>query len=651
MAECGRASPRVTETTMRNDLIKVLLVEDNPGDARLIRELLADCKTARFSLEWVDRLSLGLERLTQGGLDIVLLDLRLPDSNGIDTFVKIHCQAPSLPVIPLTGMDDEELAVTVVRAGAQDYLVKGEVDTNLLSSAIRYAIERKKTEEALRESEKRYRILFEATGTATVVVDQDSTIVLANAEFEKLSGYSKEELQGKMMWQDFVGEEEAKTIMEYGSRMIRSADTVPQTLDFNFIDRSGTLKSVFMTSTLVPGTKRFVASLLDVTERRKMEDELLKVKKLESVGILAGGIAHDFNNILTAILGNISLAKMFTGPGDKVYERLTEAEKGAVRAQELTRQLLTFSKGGAPVKHPTAIGELLQDTANFVLAGSNVRCRFDIAPDTWPVEVDEGQMSQVINNIVLNADQAMPSGGTLKMKVENVTLSGEKRYASLRLDDGRYVRISIEDQGVGIPERDLTKVFDPYFTTKAKGSGLGLSIAYSVVEKHGGVINVSSVLGSGTTFYIYLPAAQAKKPVQILEEDRLVSGRGKILVMDDEQIIRQLVEEMLSTLGYEGDFASEGGEAIELYKHATEAGHPYDAVIMDLTVPGGIGGKEAIKKLLMFDPKVKAIVSSGYANDPVMADYRKHGFTGVVAKPYRIQELSRTLRQVVESNG
>lgn len=636
---------------MDHDPIRVLLVEDNPGDARLIRELLADAKNSRFDLEWVERLSKGLERLPQGGLDIVLLDLRLPDSSGIDTFVRIHCQAPSLPVIPLTGMDDEELAVTVVRAGAQDYLIKGEVDTNLLTSAIRYAIERKKTEEALRESEKRYRILFEATGNATIVVDQDLTIVLANAEFEKLSGFSKEEVQGKMSWRNFAKEEDVKTIAEYSKRMVNSAEPIPQTLDFNFIDRSGTVKSVFMTSTLIPDTKRFVASLLDVTERKKMEDELLKVKKLESIGILAGGIAHDFNNILTAILGNVSLAKMYAGPGDKVYERLTEAEKGAVRAQELTRQLLTFSKGGAPVKRPTAIGELIRDTASFVLAGSNVRCLFAIPEDVWPVEVDEGQMSQVINNIILNADQAMPLGGTIYVRIQNIVLRGEKRFSGLRLDDGKYVKISVEDRGGGIPQKDLAKVFDPYFTTKAKGSGLGLSIAYSVVEKHGGVIDVSSELGQGSTFDIYLPAAEAKRAPQVIEEDWPVPGRGKILVMDDEQIIRHLAEEMLATLGYEGHFASEGAEAIQLYKSAKESGKPYDAVIMDLTVPGGMGGKEAIEKLLVFDPQVKAIVSSGYANDPVMADYAKHGFRGVVAKPYRIQELSRTLRQVVEGTS
>jgi len=382
-----------------------------------------------------------------------------------------------------------------------------------------------------------------------------------------------------------------------------------------------------------------------------MEEELLRVRQLESIGVLAGGLAHDFNNILTAILGNISLARIYSNPGDKVLAKLNEAEKGAVRAQELTRQLLTFSKGGAPVKQTTSLGELLRDTVNFSLAGSKAKCRFRIPEDLWPVEADEGKMSQVINNLIVNADQAMPSGGLIELLAENVCIPSECGRPGLPLRDGRYVRFSIRDHGTGIPSEHLPRIFDPFFTTKPKGSGLGLAIAYSIVDRHDGHIAVESIPGTGTTFDIYLPASNREFRPKPLIDECVWCGTGKILVMDDEEIIRELSRDMLTALGYVGDYVKEGGEAVEFYQRALNEGRPYDAVIMDLTVPGGMGGKEAVEKILRIDPDVKAIVSSGYANDPIMADYRRYGFIGVVPKPYRISDLSRTLKQVIDKNA
>jgi PAS domain S-box-containing protein len=386
-------------------------------------------------------------------------------------------------------------------------------------------------------------------------------------------------------------------------------------------------------------TLRIVA-IRDITDRKKTEGELLKVLKLESLGVLAGGIAHDFNNILTAIMGNISLAMLYVKPGNELFDRLLEAENASMRARSLTQQLLTFSKGGTPVKKTASIVDLIKESAGFVLRGSHVKCDFILEDKIWPVEVDEGQMSQVIQNLVINADQAMPDGGTISVRVENNVVGSED---SLPLREGRYVKIMINDHGIGIPDEYREKIFDPFFTTKQKGSGLGLSTAYSIIKKHDGYITVESEIGSGTTFFIYLPASRKRIAKKQAVGGVPISGAGKVLFMDDEEMVRNTAGEMLRRIGYTVEFARDGAQLIEVYVKALVSGQPFDAVIMDLTIPGGMGGKETIKKLLEIDPAVKAIVSSGYSNDPVMADYKKHGFVGVIAKPYRIKQLSEQL--------
>ncbi len=387
-----------------------------------------------------------------------------------------------------------------------------------------------------------------------------------------------------------------------------------------------------------------IESSRDITERRKLEGEIQKARKLESLGVLAGGIAHDFNNLLTSFLANISMAKMHAEPGGIVFMRLTEAEKASVRARDLTQQLLTFSKGGAPIKKTASIPELIKDSTEFTLRGSNVKCEYRMLSPLWSVDVDTGQISQVIQNLINNADQAMPNGGTIQIKVENIVVDKKKELA---LADGKYINISIKDQGCGISEEYLDKIFDPYFTTKQKGSGLGLATCYSIINNHNGLITTESKLGVGTTFHILLPASDKKEVPKKHVPEKPLTGRGRILVMDDEEIVRQAVEAVLNYLGYEVALVEDGLEAIERYTKARDAGQPFDAVIMDLTIPGGMGGKEAIEKLLEIDPAVKAIVSSGYANDPIMADYKRYGFCGVAPKPYRLQEMSNLLHEVV----
>lgn len=299
---------------------------------------------------------------------------------------------------------------------------------------------------------------------------------------------------------------------------------------------------------------------------------------------------------------------------------------------------------GPPIKKTTSIAKLIKESVRFALSGSNVKCEFFIADDLWLSNVDEGQIGQVIQNIIINADQAMPKGGVIRVYCENVVIS---QHDNLPLKEGKYVKISISDQGIGIPKEYITKIFDPFFTTKQSGSGLGLSTAYSIIKRHDGYITVESQVGVGTTFYIYLPASDKRIEIEEEKIDKLLKGKGRVLLMDDEEMVLEVVGDMLKYLGYEVAFARNGNEAIEFYKRAKAAGHPFDVVIMDLTIAGGMGGKEAIKKLIEIDPEVKAIVSSGYANDPIMVDFKKYGFSGVIAKPYKIKDLSKTLQKVM----
>jgi PAS domain S-box-containing protein len=382
------------------------------------------------------------------------------------------------------------------------------------------------------------------------------------------------------------------------------------------------------------------------TSRKQAEDELIKATKLESLGVLAGGIAHDFNNILTAILGNISLAKASATADATLTTRLTETENATLRARDLTQQLLTFSKGGTPVKKTAAAGELIRETAGFVLRGSKTLCKLEIPEDLMPVEIDAGQITQVLHNLIINADQAMPEGGSIEITAQNA----ENPEVVPPLKKGKYVQITVKDTGIGIPPDNIQKIFDPYFTTKKSGSGLGLATSYSIIKKHGGQIAVESDVGKGTKFILYLPASRKKIPAKAATGQCSLFSKGKVLLLDDEDIVRDVVGNMLTTLGYDVVSAKDCYETIDFYKGSLNTGERFDAVIMDLTIPGGMGGKEAIVKLREIDPEVRAIVSSGYSNDPIMADFKRYGFNGVIAKPFQLQELQDTLQHVISDH-
>ncbi len=388
-----------------------------------------------------------------------------------------------------------------------------------------------------------------------------------------------------------------------------------------------------------------VAVFHDVTERARYEAELLRSSKLESVGILAGGIAHDFNNLLTVVMGNVTLAMLDSTINDAVGRWLEEAERGVLRARDLTQQLLTFAKGGEPVRKTVRLPEVVREAAEFALHGAKVRCEFDMAPDLWPADVDKGQVGQVVQNLVINATQAMPEGGIIRVAIRNE--DNPQRGTLNLLPQGQYLRLSIADSGVGIRADHLARIFDPYFTTKQSGSGLGLATVYSIVRKHLGHIEVDSVLGKGTTFTIWLPAAPHDQPPPTETNTTLPNMTGRLLFMDDEATICQMAKTLLGRLGFTVVTAPDGSSAVAAYKEAKKSNAPFRLVIMDLTVPGGMGGLEAMEELRVFDPEVVAIVSSGYSSDPVMANYRNHGFRGMVPKPYKIADLARAIRTVL----
>ncbi len=416
------------------------------------------------------------------------------------------------------------------------------------------------------------------------------------------------------------------------------------TVEHLHTDANGGLRSYEVHAYPIMNGDGSVASVIeysmDITDRKKMEEELLKIQKLESVGVLAGGIAHDFNNTLTGILGNISLAKLDIPESTECFTALDEAEKAAVRAKDLTQQLLTFSKGGQPVKKAASIVEMIRESASFILRGSQVAYELEVAPDLRSVEIDSGQISQVFQNLTMNAMQAMPTGGTVSIRVENRTVSA---HSLLPLAQGDFVKITFADDGHGIPADQLQRVFDPYFTTKQTGSGLGLTTTFSVIKNHGGHVAVDSQVGVGTTFRIYLPSSGGPQSESIPAAEQALNGSGKVLVMDDEDFIRELVARVLSRYGYQTVGASDGVEALRLYDSALQSGEPFDLVILDLTIPGGMGGRETMASLLKIDPHTVGIVASGYSNDPVMADPETYGFRSVVAKPFRPAELGEVV--------
>ena len=507
---------------------------------------------------------------------------------------------------------------------------------------------KQRTTELAAEKE-RLDVTLSSIGEGVVSIGLDGIIVLSNEALAKIVGVNSSYLLGRKMLdvlQIPIGE------ADFNKQMIKR-DTVIELSNHRIITQDGGERLVDAIGSPIQNAAGDVEGMVwvvrDITEKQRFEEELIKAAKLESLGILASGLAHDFNNLLTVIAGNISLARMISEETDNSGEFLYEAEKATLQARDLAQQLLTFSRGGEPVKKMVSTTSFLCNSVNFALSGSNVACEFIIPEQLWNVEIDEGRISQVLNNLVINAIQAMFDGGTIRISAENMDIDNPDE--KLPLTAGKYVRLSIADQGKGIPEKYYSRIFDPYFTTKENGSGLGLATSQSIIQKHGGCLTFDSRIGRGTIFYVYLPASEQEHENKDAVPMLPMKGQGRILVMDDDEPVRRVLKDMLVSLGYKIDTASDGKELIELYRNALQSGRKYAAVIMDLTVHGGRDEAQVASSLLSLDPEARLVASSGYSTEQLVTSYHELGFAAFIAKPYGIKDLSEVLQNSLQSHG
>ena len=518
------------------------------------------------------------------------------------------------------------------------------------SGVISDVTERRLTEAKLRESEELYRLLNQMAPHAVTVAELDGTMTHANPRALQLFGIASEsDAVGRNVF-EFVAAESEPTAVAAREEVLRGG--VISNVEIRCRRGDGSEFPGEVSGSLLydqDGRPRLLMmSVADTTARRQTEAERLRLQKFEAIGTLAGGIAHDFNNLLQAVFGYVSLAKVELADSRRAESFLDQAEQAMSQAVNLTSQLLTFARGGAPKKAPLALRRTLENATRFALSGSASTCALDVASGLSAVEADEGQIGQVIQNVVLNASQAMDLAGAVLVSAHGVELRPSE--VSGLPEGGRFVRIRIRDRGVGIPAEHLPRLFDPYFTTKPGGSGLGLATSYSIVKRHGGVITVASTPSVGSVFDIYLPASDATPGRHELAATLDAPARyARVLVMDDEDLVRDVAGKMLRTLGYDVVCVANGEQAIDAVQTAVEFGRPLDVVVLDLTVKGGMGGEESITAIRQISPGVKAVVSSGYSDRSVMSDFRAHGFDACLNKPYTLAALKQTVAALVNA--
>ena len=766
-----------------NEAISILIVDDNPADRNLVKRNLMKEFTNVSIAEADSRESL-VSRLDEFPCDLVITDYDLQGINGLEIIDLVKERNQKILIIMLTGTGTEEIAIEAMKRGIADYVIKTVSHIKRLPITIKQVMERavensyrNEMEEALRQSEARYRTLVENLPICIHELDLEGRFISMNRYgLGMIQKNSLDEIIGAP-YLDFVVSEDREQIEKLFGQAIKgqtilfefrvevknqirffsssfvplsstdgkihkiigvseditdritlqnqlkgsieeeksarqklqvSTDQIIQILEritngfvaldtnwrYTYVNKAAgeilkrrpegligkniweefpegvgkpfyyayrqamaTQKTVMLEEFYTPWKRWFKNHIYptkdglsiffdDITDRKKTEEELLKSQKLESISTLAGGIAHDFNNLLTGIIGNISLVKKKMDPADNFFRQLSRAEKASEQAQNLTQQLLTFSSGGLPIKKATSITRLVNETVEFTLSGSGSIHELSFPKYIWPVEIDEGQIRQVIQNLVINADQSMPTGGKIEIEGENIVVNSKH---GLPLKNGDYVKLFVRDCGPGISAESISKIFDPFFTTKQRGSGLGLAVAYSIIKNHNGHVTVDSELAKGSTFTVYLP--RSKNPIStVIDKKELpTSHAGKVLIMDDDEFIRDFAGEALKEVGYTVQFARNGTEAVKMYRTAFQQGESFDAIIVDLTIPGGMGGKETIVKLLKIDAKVKAIVSSGYSNDPIMGNYQDFGFKEAIAKPYKFNKLVWKLHRLLHA--
>lgn len=629
--------------------MKILLVEDHPGSRRNLQRLIARRGhevTAVASAEEAEA------ALAKESFPFLILDWMLPGKSGVDLCRELRRwpNGDEMFILLITAKTDTEDLEHALEAGGNDYLTKP-LDVDLLDvrisvaeRQIRELAERNQARAALLESARTMTNILEKTTDGFFAVDSEWKLTYVNAAAEAIFGRKRDELLGGVLWEKFP--ELVGSVFQANYEKVMAEKVA---IEFEASDPSGRTWYDVHAYRSNGGVSVFFR---DISERKKSETERLTTSKLESLGTLAGGIAHDLNNILTVISGNIGLAQI-EAPVDSgsLLGFLSKAGQAAQHAAHLSSQLLTFSKGGAPLKKVVSMGELLEHSAEFALYGSNLRTDFDIAVDLWKAEVDAGQIEQVVNALMLNAREAMPQGGTVRVRARNIVF---QENTSAPLPSGRYVKVTISDRGPGIPEELRTKIFDPYFTTKPTGTGLGLAISYSVVKKHGGLLVLENSSAEGAVFAFYLRASESAANAG--PEPR-AAGRPfhynhqRILVMDDEEAIRDLTSQLLGTLGYEVTAVPDGLEAVRLYERALRRGEQFQAVILDATVRGGMGGVATIERLRSMDPKVNAIICSGYSDEAALSEFLAYGFRGALPKPFTRSELADALQRAFETTS
>lgn len=509
---------------------------------------------------------------------------------------------------------------------------------------VRNITPRKKTEEDLLRAEEQFRTLVEEA-LFGIYIYQDGFFPYVNPQAARILGYTQEEISSRPL-DALIAADSLPSSNENIRKLLQGEATSVHNI-VSAIRKDGTIIEIETQSlrTEYKGKPAVMGTFLDITERKKNEITVRNAERLESLSSFASNIALEYNNILTAIIGNLALAKMYAKPGYEVYDVLTEAEKASIRAKDLTSQLLSFSEGGSPVKKIIYLQEMVRDLLSLAGESKAITYETTLPFNIWPVEVDESQMGQAINSLLINARNATPERGTVRISADNVPVGSSE---GLPLKHGRYIMLSIEDQGEGMSDKEVQTIFDPFFAREKKAGSLGLANSYAIARKHGGIITAQSSPG-GNTFRVYLPALEEKTSAPSGSFVISQSRRGKVLVMDDEEIVRIVVSRLLQQCGYETELAREGAEMLRLYREAKEAGKTFDAVILDLIIQDGMGGQEAIKHLLAYDPDVKVIVSSGYSHNPIMINFREFGFVGFLPKPYKLEELRRVMSEVTSS--
>jgi two-component system, cell cycle sensor histidine kinase and response regulator CckA len=626
--------------------MRILLVEDHPESRRTLQRLI---ERRGHEVVAVGSSEEAEVELGKQSFPFLILDWMLPGKSGVELCRELRA-APNgdeFFILLVTARDDPQALEQALEAGANDYLIKPldsarlNVRLSVAERRIRALIERNQARAELQETVRKMTDILEKTNDGFFAVDRDWKFTFVNPQAEKLLERRREDLIGKDFWIEFP-----EFTRDVFGKNYRRAMSEQVAIEFEASDASG---QVWFELLAYPSGGGVSVFLRDVTDRKRVEQERLTTSKLESLGTLAGGIAHDLNNILTVISGNIGLAQI-EAPGDStnMHSFLSRAGEAAQHAAQLSNQLLTFSKGGTPLKRVASISDLVTQAAEFSLHGSNLRADLDIPDELWRSAVDPVQIEQVINALIINAREAMPHGGTVRVSAGNLEIDAS---SGLVMAPGRYVKVQIADNGGGIDAKSVSRIFDPYFTTKPSATGLGLSISYSVVKKHGGLLQLENTSPDGSTFAFYLPATDAEPqvPESTLADEVFSFNHQRVLVMDDEAAIRDLTSELLATLGYKVTTVPDGAEALKTYELAMRAGENFEAVILDATIRGGMGGVATIERLRDLDPNVRAIICSGYSDEAALAEFLTYGFRAALPKPFTRHELANVLQRAFEA--